>query len=460
MKNTKIECTCIDMTIEGLGVCKHDSLVIFVKQMLVGEVAIVKIISHKKNLAYGIIDTMIKESPYRIKSPCSVAYKCGGCDLRHVTYDYSLKIKKDLAINTFNKMAKLDVKVEDVIASPLKDYYRNKVQIPVKDKEIGFYRKNSNDIVKFDTCLIQSETQNLILTTLKQLIDEYDIANMIRHIIIKEAFGTKEVMIALVVKSFEIKNIDVIVAEMVSKFKVIKSFILNEKLSDDNVVLGDRELVLYGSDYIMDEFDGLSVEISLKSFYQVNHGQMIQLYNQVLKLADIDKNSRVLDLFSGIGTISMFLARYAKEVTGVEIVKEAVEDANRNAKLNKLDNLKFYLGDAKDDLDKYLVDKDVVVVDPPRKGLHIDVVNKLIKHEISKIVYVSCNPATLARDLAIFKEGGYSFDTIHLFDMFPHTMHVESIVLLSKLHIKQNIEAESEMSELDLTAMKSKVTYE
>ncbi len=432
MKNQKIECKCIDMTVDGFGICKYDSLVIFVKQMLIDEVAIIKIISHKKNLAYGIIDTLIVPSKYRINSPCKVAYKCGGCDLRHVDYRYGLKLKHNILDNTMNKMAKLGVKVEDIVESPLKDGYRNKVQIPVKEKGIGFYRKNSNDIVEFDRCLIQSDVENDILSKLKELIGEYKISDYLRHIIIKEAFGTKEVMVALVVKSFDIPSIDEITAIMVKCFPMIKSFILNLKKTDDNVVLGDEEKILYGSSYIIDEFDGIMVEISLKSFYQVNHQQMINLYNKVLELADVDKDSSVLDLFSGIGTISLFMAKHANKVIGVEIVEDAVMNAKENAKLNHIDNAEFYLGDAKDGLNEYLVDKDVVIVDPPRKGLNEQIIDKLAEFNIPKIVYVSCNPATLARDLELFKKKGYYFDTVYPFDMFPHTMHVETVCLMSR----------------------------
>ena len=442
MKNQKIECKCIDMTVDGLGICKYDSLVIFVKQMLIDEIAIVKIISHKKNLAYGIIDTMIKPSKYRITSPCKVAYKCGGCDLRHVEYTYGLKLKRDILDSTMNKMAKLDVEVKDIIPSPLIDAYRNKVQIPVKEKGIGFYRKNSNDIVEFDKCFVQSEIENKILNRLKELIKEYSLSEYLRHIIIKEAYGTKEVMVALITKTFNLPHINTVVAMMVEEFTMIKSFILNLKLGDDNVVLGDEEKVLYGSSYIIDTFADIEVAISLKSFYQVNHGQMLNLYNKVLELALVDSNTKVLDLFSGIGTISLFMAKHVKEVTGVEIVKEAVEDAKQNAKMNGINNANFYLGDAKDDLDQYLVDKDVVIVDPPRKGLNIEVINKIAAHDIARVVYVSCNPATLARDLQIFKEKGYRFNTIYPYDMFPHTMHVETVVLLSKLKTDKHINVE------------------
>ena len=431
MKNTKIECKCIDMTIDGFGVCKHDSLVIFVKQMLPDEVAVIKIIAHKKNLAYGIIDEMISPSKYRIKSICPVAYKCGGCDLRHCQYGYGLKLKKELLEHTM-ELAKVNVEVQAICASPLEDHYRNKVQIPVQNGELGFYRKNSNDIVKFDTCFIQTATENEIINAFKTLIHKYHVSSFIKHIIVKEAFGTGEVMVALIVKTFDLPHIDVLVAEVVAQFPKIASFILNLNTREDNVVLGTDEKVMYGSSYIIDEFDGLEVEISLKSFYQVNYHQMLNLYAKVKEVANINKNTVVLDLFSGIGTISLYLARYAKHVISVEIVDAAVENAKANAKRNNLTNVDFILGDAKDDLFKHLEGVDVVVVDPPRKGLHADIIKNIAKRDVDKVVYVSCNPATMARDLKLFEEEGYHFDTLYPFDMFPHTMHVECIALLQR----------------------------
>lgn len=429
MKNEIIELKCIDMSVDGQGICKKDGLVIFVKGMILDEVAKVKIIANKKNMAFGIIDEMITPSPYRIKSICPISYKCGGCDYRYIDYDYQLVLKNKQLIQTFNNFS-LDVEVDDVIRCDDPMYYRNKTQVPVKDHQFGFYRKYSNDVVEFDECYIETRLANDILKDLKKDLLEKHLDKPIRHILIKHALGTKEVMIGFIVNDFNI-NLDSVVSSIVSKYKNIKSIVLNLNDRETNVILGDKEKTLFGRDYIVDEFEGLKFKISLKSFYQVNYHQMIKLYKQVENKANIDSNTSVLDLYSGIGTISLFLSKKAKDVTGVEVVKAAVDNANENIKLNNIKNASFILDDARNPLDKYLIDKDVVIVDPPRKGLNPSLIESIKKSNIKKIVYVSCNPATLARDLNEFKDL-YNIGNITPVDMFPYTTHVECVVLMEK----------------------------
>ena len=429
MKNEIIRLKCIDMSYDGQGICKNDGLVVFVKGMLIDEEADVKIISLKKNMAFGIIDKLIIPSKHRIESKCPISYKCGGCDYRYVDYDYQLVLKKKQLEQTF-KNFNLDVIVEDVLKSDDNMYYRNKTQIPVFNHKFGFYRKYSNDIVEFDECLIESRLSNDILKDLKKLLLDNKLDESVRHIIIKHALGTGDVMISFVVRDFNI-NLDEIVKIIVLKYKNIKSIILNLNDKNTNVILGDKEKVLYGDSFIIDKFEGLKFKISLKSFYQVNYKQMINLYKTIVKKAEFIKEDRVLDLYSGIGTISLFIADKVKEVTGVEIVKDAVLNAKENALMNNITNANFILDDAKNPLDKYLKDKDVVIVDPPRKGLNENLINSLITSNIEKIVYVSCNPATLARDLSLLKEC-YNISSISPVDMFPHTTHVECVILLQR----------------------------
>ncbi|MDO5439899.1 MAG: 23S rRNA (uracil(1939)-C(5))-methyltransferase RlmD [Erysipelotrichaceae bacterium] len=430
MKNEILELKCIDMSVDGQGICKDNGLVVFVKGMILDEVAKVKIISDKKNMAFGIIDEMIKPSPYRIKSLCPISYKCGGCDYRYIDYDYQLVLKKRQLEQTF-KNFNLDVKVDDVIKCDDPMYYRNKTQVPVREHQFGFYRKYSNDIVEFDECYIETRLANDILRDLKKELLSLHLDNTLRHILIKHALGTGEVMIGLIVNDFNVDYSEV-ADYITSKYKNIKSIILNLNNKDTNVILGNEEKVLFGNDFIIDEFEGIQFKISLKSFYQVNYHQMIKLYKQVEKKADINNESRVLDLYSGIGTISLFLARKAKEVTGVEVVEPAVNNAIENAKMNNINNANFILGDARDPMDKYLKDKDVVIVDPPRKGLNESLINSIINSNINKVVYVSCNPATLARDLTLLKDT-YNIGNITPVDMFPYTTHVESVVLLTRI---------------------------
>lgn len=411
------------MSVEGLGIARADKLVIFVKGLIKGEEADVKIIAEKKNYSIGIIDKLIEASPYRIRSECPIAYKCGGCDYRHISYDYQLQLKKEVLINTFP-----GCKVNDIL--PCKDpyYYRNKVQIPVSDHKMGFYRKFSNDIVEFDDCLIESKAANAMIRDLKSLILNTEKERSIRHILIKHGKGSGEVMLAFIVNDLSVDLSD-ICGFMVKKYPEIVSVLMNLNDRKTNVILGTEEVVLYGRDYIYDVFDGIKVKVSLKSFYQVNHDQMIRLYDTARRLADLDKDKEVLDLYCGIGTISLYLSRFVKHVTGVEIVESAVENARDNAGLNQIDNCDFILADATKDMDPYLKNKDVVILDPPRKGVGRKLIDSLKENRIEKIVYISCNPATLARDLELLKDD-YEIGEIYPVDMFPFTIHTECVTVL------------------------------
>lgn len=427
MKNSIIRCKCVDMSVEGFGIAKADSLVIFVKGLIKDEEADVKIISEKKNYAIGIIDKLIVKSEYRRESECPISYKCGGCDYRYIDYDYQLKLKKEVLENTFKD---LNVDILDVIKDDNPFYYRNKVQIPVKDHKFGFYREHSNDIVEFDECYLETKISNEIISNLKPLLLELRIDKYFRHILIKHAFGTDEIMIGLIVNTFDIPRLDKVKGMLINKYPNIKSIILNLNTRDDNVILGDQEEVIYGQSYITDIYDGIKVNLSLKSFYQVNYNQMIKLYKKIEEFANINENSNVLDLYCGIGTISLFLARKAKKVIGIEIVEDAIKNAKENALLNNMNNVEFYVDDARKGMDKYLDDIDVLIVDPPRKGLSEELINNIKEKRVKKIVYVSCNPATLNRDLNMMSEN-YNISDIQPVDMFPFTTHVESIVVLS-----------------------------
>lgn len=426
MKNDIVRAKCIDMSVDGQGIAKANDLVIFVKGMIVDEQADVKIIAEKKNYAFGIIDKLIVESPYRIKSDCPISYKCGGCDYRYIDYNYQLILKKKVLDNTLKGYI-----VNDIIPDDNPYYYRNKVQIPVKDHQMGFYRKFSNDVVVFDDCKIESRIANDIISDLKILLVDRKIDKYFRHILIKHAQGTDEVMVGFIVNKFDL-DLNDIVTYLVNKYSNIKSIILNLNDKNTNVILGDKEKVLYGNDYINDIYDGIKVKLSLKSFYQVNYNQMLKLYSKIKEFSNVSKSDNVLDLYCGIGTISLYLARFAKKVTGVEIVEPAVLNARDNAIENGLNNTEFILADAGKNMDEYIKGKDIVVVDPPRKGITNELINSLVNNKVNRIVYVSCNPATLARDLDLLKDY-YNINEIQPIDMFPWTTHVETVVLMSKV---------------------------
>lgn len=451
MKNDIVTGKCVDMSVDGLGIAKADNLVVFVKDMIKGETAQIRITKEKKNYAYGIIEKMIEASEHRIISDCPVAYKCGGCDYRHIDYDYQLKLKKEVLENTLKGFH-----VEDIIPDDDPYYYRNKIQIPVRDGKMGFYRSYSNDIVEFDDCLIESELANRIIKDLKK--DVKDIEEL-RHIVIKHAKGTDEVMLGFVVKSFDV-DLEDIVRNITARYPQISSVIMNLNDKDTNVILGEKEKLLYGNSYIHDIYDGITVKISLKSFYQVNHRQMLKLYDLVRRLSGVNDQMNVLDLYCGIGTISLYMARYAKSVEGVEIVKEAVDNARDNAKLNNIDNTHFILADASKDMDRYIVNKDLVIVDPPRKGISKQLIDSLIANNVPNIVYVSCNPATLARDLKML-EKEYDISHIYPVDMFPFTTHVETVVLLSKVEKStKKIHVDFSLEDMDLSGLKEGASYE
>ena len=423
MKNEILRCKCVDMSVDGQGIARAGDLVIFVKGMIKGEEADVKIIAEKKNYSFGIIDKLIVASPHRVISDCPIAYKCGGCDYRHIDYRYQLELKKGVLINTFP-----DLKVHDIEACDDPYYYRNKIQIPCADHKMGFYRKFSNDIVEFDDCLIESKIANEMIKDLKGLLLNTKKERYIRHVLIKVGKMTGEVMLAFIVNSFDVDLSDV-TTFMTSKYPMIRSVIMNLNDKKTNVILGDDERVLFGENHIYDEFDGIKVRLSLKSFYQVNHAQMLKLYHLAKTLSEVDENKDVLDLYCGIGTISMYMSRFARHVTGVEIVKQAIENANDNARMNDIHNVDFVLADAGKDMDKYIKGKDIVILDPPRKGVSKELIESLKKNQTRKIVYVSCNPATLARDLELFKDT-YKLNDIYPVDMFPYTIHTECVTSL------------------------------
>ena len=424
MKNEIVRCKCIDMSVDGHGIARSNDLVVFVKGMIKGEEADVKIIAEKKNYSFGIIDKLIITSPYRIESDCPISYKCGGCDYRYIDYDYQLELKKDVLINTFK-----DFEVNDIIKDDHPEHYRNKVQVPIRNGKIGFYRKFSNDIVEFDDCKIESVKANQIIKDLKKLLIDNKLDKYFRHILIKHAQGTDEIMLGYIVNNFDI-DLEDINKILIDKYTEIKSIILNLNDKETNVILGEKEKLLYGRDFIYDIYDGIKVKISLKSFYQVNYGQMLKLYGKIKELADLKGDESVLDLYCGIGTISLYVARYAKNVLGVEIVEKAIENAKDNAKLNDLNNVSFICADASKKMDEYIKDKDIVVVDPPRKGISKELIDSFIELKTKKIIYVSCNPATLNRDLLLLKDY-YDISLIHPVDMFPYTTHVENVCLLN-----------------------------
>lgn len=439
--NEVINVKCVDFTFDGQGLCKANNRVIFVPSLLIDEEAEVEILYRKKNFDVGKIKKITKFSPYRINPLCKCATSCGGCSFQNLDYQKELEYKKKTAINILNSIGKLNIKDVPLFKMETPYFYRNKIQVPFGyDKQhrlvYGFYKIKSHDIVPITKCMIEDEVHEDILKNLARLLKELKIKaydedkeeGIVRHALIRVGKVTKEVMLTLVVTTSRFKSKNILSKALVKACPMLTTIVLNINERKTNVILGDKEEVIYGKGYIEDILLGIKFRISSKSFYQVNHDQCEVLYKLASREANLTSNDVILDAYCGIGTIGLTLANKVKEVVGVEIVKEAINDAKLNAKLNNINNVKFYCLDASDFVfnNKF----DAVFVDPPRKGLDEKFINALIKSAPKKIIYISCDVSTLARDLFILKKY-YDIKSINFVDMFPRTYHVETIVGLS-----------------------------
>lgn len=448
-KNEIYTLTITDIGSHGEGIGKIDGYTLFVKNTLPGEEVKVIVVKANKNYGYGKALEILKPSSQRVKPLCTAAGRCGGCTLQHMDYKAQLLQKQNkvrqniIRIGGFN-----DIYVEPTIGMDNPWNYRNKAQYPVssdnKGINIGFYSLGSHKTVNIENCLIGSKYDPEILNIIRKFIEENNIPayneetgkGLIRHIIVRTGFYTDEIMVCLVVnsKNFKYKNK---LTEALKTIENIKSIVINYNTAKTNVILGDKCETIYGNDYITDKIGDLTFRISPLSFFQVNPVQTQKLYSKALEFADLKGNETVIDAYCGIGTISLFLAQKAKKVYGIEIVPQAIENAVENAKLNNIKNAEFYTGKSEDivpDLYKTKgVKPDVMVVDPPRKGCDENLLNLMLNMKPEKIVYVSCDSATLARDLKILcSTNDYEIKKVQPVDMFPHSYHVETVALLTK----------------------------
>ena len=437
-KNEIVQGKCMDYTNEGLGIVKIDGFPVFVKNLLLEEEAEIQLMKVTSSLGYGRVVKRLSDSTERVEPECSSYRLCGGCHLQHMSYSHQLEFKTDRVKNCFRRIAHFDVPVEDCLgmSSPWK--YRNKVQIPVGFNGgrtvLGFYRSHSHDIVEYDECLVQSDLQNHLTQWMREELSALSSAELFRHVLIKHALISDEAMAVLIVKK-DHPDFKKLAQKLATEFPQIKTVVLNFNDRIDNVILGDKEKVLIGSGMIRETLKDLSFGISSKSFYQINPYQTEVLYSKALEFANLSGNEEIVDVYCGTGTIGLFAARSAKHVTGIEIVKEAVEDARRNAEYNKISNADFICSDAGAATQMLLqkgIHPDVVIVDPPRKGLDLKTIESCTGMTPKRIVYVSCDPATCARDCAIFHSLNYHVEKVQPVDMFPHTHHVETVVLLKR----------------------------
>ncbi|MEG2712232.1 MAG: 23S rRNA (uracil(1939)-C(5))-methyltransferase RlmD, partial [Clostridia bacterium] len=419
-KNETCEVEFIDNGYEGEGICKIGEIPVFVPYAIKGEKATIKIVKVNKNFAFGKIEKYITQSDNREQLTCPVYGKCGGCNLLHMKYSYQLALKKQFVENSFRKEG-LKPAIHNTIGLGIPFEYRNKVQYPVSSDEngknqIGFYAKKSHNIVPNEGCCIQDkEADNVAKTAFNILTDlgvlgynEITKKGTIRHIIIRRGYYTGEVMCVLVINKEDFKQKDQFIKTLLEKHPEIKTVVLNINKESTNKILGEKNIVIYGDGYITDTLGKAKYKISASSFYQVNSPQAEAMYEEVKTFANLTGKETVLDMYAGVGTIGIFLARDAKKVYGIEIVEEAVEMANKSIEDNKLTNCEYIAGDAGSRLKEILENKteaiDVTVVDPPRKGLDDLAIEQLLNTNSKKIIYVSCNPATLARDVKKLSE--------------------------------------------------------
>ena len=436
------------MTHEGQGVGRIDNFTVFVDGPIKGEEVQIKIIKVNKNYAVGKLINVIKASPDRVEPVCKVFNRCGGCSLQHMSAQAALKFKTDLVTDNIRRIGKLkDVVVHDTLGMVRPYNYRNKAQYPVgrlKDElVVGFYAKKSHAIVDSPECIIQHSVSDKAKLIVKRFLkdnkisvyDEETRKGLVRHVMTRMGFNTGELMVVLVLNGKSLPQQDKLVKSLTEEIPEIKSIVLNVNTANTNIILGSRNIVIFGQETITDYIGKFKFKISPLSFFQVNPVQTEVLYNKALEYAGLTGEETVFDLYCGIGTISLFLCEKAKKVYGVEVVEEAIRDAKENAKLNGVDNVEFLVGEAEriiPDMYQKGVRADVVVVDPPRKGCDEVLLDTLVSMSPERIVYVSCNPATLARDLAFLAERGFEVLEVQPVDMFPWSSHVEAVVRIER----------------------------
>lgn len=472
-KNDDIELHIDSVSLTGSGVGRYNGLAVFVPATAPGDIIEAHIIKAKKSYAVGKCTKIIKPSPDRTDNDCPAYPGCGGCSFRHMSYGAELKLKSDAVRDAFSRIGGLDVELKPIIGADSPDGYRNKAQYPVGrengELKIGFYSRRSHRIVDCRACRLAPPEFEKILGTVADWIEKYNISvydetsrsGAVRHIYLRKAFATGEIMLCLVSAQENLPNTDALLDALKSE-ESIKSVLININSDDTNAVLGDRCICLFGDGCITDILCGVKVRISPLSFYQVNRAQAERLYKKAAEYAGAEKIKLLLDLYCGAGTIGLSMADKAEELIGIETVAPAIEDAKKNAAANGIENARFICADAGEAAEKLLAEgkrPEVIVLDPPRKGCSEQTVRAAAGMAPDRIVYVSCDPATLARDCAVFKELGYEVEEATPVDLFPRTAHVETVVLLSKLMTKKHVNIELHTDELDLTSAESKATY-
>ena len=447
-KDDIVKVTIEDMSSEGLGVGRSDGLALFIKDTVIGDVAEVKVMKMKKTYGYARLMRLLLPSPDRVDAPCPVAKQCGGCQIQAMNYEAQLRFKENKVRGNLQRIGKFqEIPMEKIIGMDTPFRYRNKAQFPIgTDKNgkliAGFYAGRTHSIIECKDCLLGNEINQKILEIVLKHMESHKISaydektgkGLVRHVMTRVGSKTGEVMVCIVVNGDNLPSSEELTKKL-SEIPGMASITLNINKEQTNVIMGRKLKLLWGKEYIEDEIGTVRFRISPLSFYQVNPLQTEKLYGKALEYAGLTGNETVWDLYCGIGTISLFLAQRAKKVYGVEIVPEAIADAKQNAKLNEITNAEFYVGKAEEVLpekyEKEQIKAEVIVIDPPRKGCEQTVLETMIRMEPERIVYVSCDSATLARDLKYLCENGYELKRVCPVDMFGNSVHVETVVLLS-----------------------------
>ena len=475
-KNDEITLEITALTSQGSGVGRFESMAVFVDGTAPGDIVLAHIILVKQSYAVGKIKRIIKPSKHRIACDCPAAFSCGGCSYRHIDYAEELEEKRRRVQDAFERIGSIKIPVNEILSGKDINRYRNKAQYPITLTSegktlIGFYAKKSHRIVDCRDCLLQPKEFEDILRVIERwaalcsisVYDEQKKKGLLRRIYLRKGFKTGQIMVCLVVTSRFVKGTDRLINDLLKENDNIKSIVLNINSKDTNVVLSNECITLWGSDYIEDELCSLKFRISPLSFFQVNPQGAQILYEKAAEYAALTGNETLLDLYCGTGTIGLSMAKRARKVIGVEIIPQAIENAKENARLNKIENAKFFCDDASGAarrISESGTKIDVIVLDPPRKGCSRDVIEAAVKMAPERIVYVSCDPATLARDCALFVSFGYEVKHITAVDMFPRTTHVETVVQLVRKTPDTHINFEISLDEFDLTASEAKATYQ
>ena len=474
IKNEIYETVITDYTNEGQGVAHIEGCAVFIPNAIAGEKVRVRIEKAQKTWAAGKIVEILEKSPHRVNRECPVAKLCGGCDFWHMDYEEESRLKADRVKSCLNRIGGEALENVPILAAPTCYGYRNKAQYPVSAKKgrayAGFFRAGTHDVVENKRCLILPTETDAVKDAVMDYVNQFRVSvydevahkGLLRHIYVRRGVVSGQVLVCLVCNGDRLPKVE----ELLKRLQKIPGFttlVLSVNTKKGNTVLGDKFLTLHGPGFIEDTLCGLTFRLSPRSFYQVNHHQAQRLYEAAIAQAEITKNDLVLDLYCGVGTITLAMAAAAGKVIGVEVIPQAVEDAKDNAKRNGIENAEFFCGDAGAaalELEQKGIRPDVVVVDPPRKGLNADTIEALHRMSPRRIVYVSCDPATLARDVALLKERGYILKNAMAADLFPRCSHVETVVLLSKGEVdSKKIRVEFSLEDMDMSEFQDGATY-